>query len=272
MKISVISTVLNEEKNIKCFIKSLLHQTKKPDKIIVVDGGSKDKTYEILKKISKKNKILKIFQKNGTNISQGRNYAIKKTKNQVIVSADAGGEYKKDWLEKLIKGFNKNVGFGTDKPLIKNDFQKVLAKKILHKNVCGSSRNMIFSKKIWREAGKYPEDIERGEDTLFDERIKSLGYKIPKISDAICYWEMRENLKQVRKQYYEYGYWDGIVYKKHRTLPIKHKIAIVGFTILLPFYPLLWIFSKLSLSFKIDFVRRFAYLRGFWEGFLGIKK
>ena len=37
---------------------------------------------------------------------------------------------------------------------------------------------MIFLKKIWKKVGGYPVDMERAEDTLFDERIKKEGYKI----------------------------------------------------------------------------------------------
>jgi len=266
-KVSVICTVLNEKDTIRYFIDSIINQTKKPNEFIIVDGGSKDKTYMILKKFSRKYKWIKIFQKKGANISQGRNYAIKKAKNEIIASIDAGGEYKKDWLEKLYKGFNGEVSFGVDKPRIKNEFQKILAKKVLHKNVPGSSRNMIFLKKAWKEIGGYPEDMVIGEDSLYDEKLKEAGYKISKVSDAICYWEMRDNLEQVKNQYYRYGYWDGVAYRKYRIVPLKTKIVVVGLTALIPLYPLGRIVSMFSLSFKIDFIRRFTFLKGFWKGF-----
>ena len=272
MKISLISTVLNEDKNIDFFIKSIINQIKKPDEFIIVDGGSTDKTYQILKKFSKKYKWIKVFQKKGFNISQGRNYAIKKAKNGVIATCDAGGKYRKDWLEKLTVGFNGEVSFGTNKPLIKNNFQKVLAKKVLHKRVVGSSRNMIFQKEIWKEVEGYPEDMVIGEDTLFDERIKKKGYKIIKIPNAICEWEMRDDLKSVKRQYYRYGYWDGVAYRRHKTLPLKPRLAVLILTLALPLYPLLRLISKLSLGFKIDVIRRFAYLKGFYRGFFGMRE
>lgn len=272
MKISLISTVLNEDKNIDFFIKSIIKQKKRPEEFIIVDGGSTDKTYQILKEFSKKNKWIKIFQKKGFNISQGRNYAIKKAKNDVIVTCDAGGKYRKDWLEKLTKGFNGQVSFGTDKPLTKNNFQKILAKKVLHKKVVGSSRNMIFLKKIWKEVGGYPEDMVIGEDTLFDERIRKNGYKMIKIPNAICEWEMRNDLKSVKRQYYRYGYWDGVAYRKYKMVPLKTKIVIIGLTALIPIYPIGWIISMFSLGFKIDFTRRFAFLNGFYRGFFGLKE
>jgi len=270
MKISIISTVLNEEKNIEKFLNSILNQTTKSDEIIIVDGGSKDKTYDILKKYAKKNKKIRVFQEKDINISKGRNYAIEKAKNDIIISTDAGTEFKKDWLENLIRNFKGDVGFGQTLPLIKNNFQKILSKKM--KQRFGSSRNIIFKKSVWKKIGGYPEDLNMAEDTVFNERIKKAGFKMELIPDAIGYWEMRENIDGLKKQFYNYGYWDGIAYRKYKILPIKHKIAVMGLLILSPLYPLFLLASKFSLSIKIDVVRRFAYLRGFWKGFLKNKK
>ena len=272
MKISIISTVLNEEKNIKWFVESLLKQSLKPEEIIFVDGGSSDRTYEILKDMAKKNKILKVFQKKGFNISQGRNYAISKAKGSVIASVDAGGEYDKNWLRNLSQGFNGMVSFGVDKPRVRNEFQKVLARKVLHKNVCGSSRNMMFTKKAWKDAGGYPKDMEIGEDSLYDERLKDAGYKISRVDDAICLWEMRESLEEVRKQHYKYGLWDGIALRKHKKLRLKMKVFVLVMSLLVPLWPFGWVISKFSLSFRIDFVRRFAFLKGFWRGYFNMEK
>jgi glycosyltransferase involved in cell wall biosynthesis len=270
-KISVIGTVLNEESNINWFISSILSQTKKPAEIIIVDGGSNDKTYKILKEISKKKKTLKVFQKKGANISQGRNYAIKKSGNNIIVGVDAGTKYKKNWLEELIKGFNGQMCFGINKPLIKNNFQRILAKKLL-KNPPGSARNIIFSKKIWEEVGGFPEDLDIAEDTLFEEKIKRKGYCIKMVKGAIGFWEMRKNLEEVKKQFYRYGYWEGVSQRKYKLMPKKYKIAVILLVISFPFVPAFWITSKFSLSFKIDFVRRYSYLKGFLKGFFNLKE
>ena len=49
MKTSFIATVLNEEKTIKALLSSLAKQTKKPEEIIIVDGGSTDQTVAKIK-------------------------------------------------------------------------------------------------------------------------------------------------------------------------------------------------------------------------------
>jgi glycosyltransferase involved in cell wall biosynthesis len=269
-KISLIATILNEEENIKDFLESLINQTKKPDEIIIVDGGSEDKSFEILKKYSKKYKFLKVFQKKGFNISQGRNYAIRKSRNEIIIGGDAGTFYKKDWIEKLSEGFNGEVSFGKTIPIGKNDFQKVLIKEI--KQRFGSSRNIIFKKNIWKKVGKYPEDLDIGEDSLFNEKIKKNGFSIKDIPDAIAYWEVRKKLDEFRKQFFNYGYWDGISYRKYKLLSVKTKIGIIFLAFLIIFYPILFVFSKISLRLKIKITKRFEYLKGFIKGFCGVSK
>lgn len=100
--VSVISTVLNEEKTIRSFLDSILNQTFSPDEIIIVDGGSKDKTFDILVEYSKKHSNLKVYRMENSNIAQGRNHAIRKAKGLIIVTADAGCEYEKNYIKKMV--------------------------------------------------------------------------------------------------------------------------------------------------------------------------
>ena len=51
MKISIAMTTYNGEAYIEKQIRSLLHQTRIPDEIIICDDGSSDATIDILQKI-----------------------------------------------------------------------------------------------------------------------------------------------------------------------------------------------------------------------------
>ena len=77
LKISVIIPILNEEKSLKQLLDSLLKQTLKPDEIIICDGGSSDKSIFIIDSYNKKNKTIKLVNKESTCRGSGRNLSIK---------------------------------------------------------------------------------------------------------------------------------------------------------------------------------------------------
>ena len=56
MKISVVLTTKNEEKNIGALLESLINQ-EEPFEVIVIDSNSTDRTQEIVKNYSNNNKM-----------------------------------------------------------------------------------------------------------------------------------------------------------------------------------------------------------------------
>ena len=52
MKVSLISTVRNSAPHVEEFLGSVTAQTRAPDEVVIVDGGSTDGTVEILRRSS----------------------------------------------------------------------------------------------------------------------------------------------------------------------------------------------------------------------------
>ena len=109
MKVSLISTLKNEESSVKEFLDSLLSQSRPPDEIIMVDGGSSDKTVEIIDSYIGNGAPIKLIVSKGANIAQGRNTAIKNSKYDVIASTDLGCRLDKDWLKNLLNKFGEQT-------------------------------------------------------------------------------------------------------------------------------------------------------------------
>lgn len=216
MKVSLIATVFNEADSIEEFLKSIKAQTKKPDETIIVDGGSTDGTQDILKKYPD----IKLIVKNGANIPEGRNLAIKNASGEIIVVTDAGCVLKEDWLDKItapfIKDANLEVVGGYYSPIIGNTILEraqatlYLGRKTESPFFSPSSRSIAFKKEIWEKVGKYTEWLSIGEDSYFNKQWRKHGAKYIFIKDAIVYWEMRKRWSDLIKQYFRYGRGSGI--------------------------------------------------------------
>src|SRR3989344_7822945 len=101
MKISLITTVLNEEKTIKSLLQSIEVQSRKPDEIIIVDAGSTDRTVQLIKAWQKRSKLkIRLFHKQG-NRAVGRNFAVKQAIGQGIAVTDAGCVLDKNWFKRI---------------------------------------------------------------------------------------------------------------------------------------------------------------------------
>src|SRR4030042_3558803 len=99
MKISICITVFNEEKSISKLIESLLNQDKIPDEIVIVDGGSSDKTVELIKHYQKKDKRIKLVVQK-CNCAEGRNISVDLARGDIIVPPDADSLAEKYWVKR----------------------------------------------------------------------------------------------------------------------------------------------------------------------------
>lgn len=104
--VSIIIPAYNEEKGIATTIDSALgiDYPKNKFEIIVVDDGSKDKTYKIASKY--KSNIVKVFTKINGGKGTALNYGIKRAKGEFIVTMDADSVIMPDALKNQIARFN----------------------------------------------------------------------------------------------------------------------------------------------------------------------
>ena len=93
-KVSVIVTVYNTEKYIEQCINSLINQTYENIEIILIDGGSNDKTPEICRKYESKYKNIRLVQKENEGVSSARNRGIIEATGDYILFVDGD-----DWVE-----------------------------------------------------------------------------------------------------------------------------------------------------------------------------
>ncbi len=266
-KVSVISTVLNEEISIGELLEALSAQTFTPEEIVIVDAGSRDKTVALMEKYAH-SLPLKVFVCPGANRAEGRNIAIREASGDIIVSIDGGCIPYPNWLENLVSPLieesSLDVVGGYYEPVVNTPLQEAIAaltvpspKDISPSEFLPSSRSVAFRKQVWERVGGYPEWMRSAEDTVFDILLKKAGAKFLFQPEAKVKWRMRESLRGVFRQFYEYSFWDA---RAGVFFPHYHKIWLyLGGLILLIlscFFPA--VFYALSIGFLI-YISRFYF-------------
>lgn len=103
LKISVVIPTLNEENYLGKCLKSFRNQTFTNFEIIIVDGGSTDKTIEIAKKFK-----AKVIQLKHSSICLARQKGVEESSGEIIVGADADNIYPPSHLARIIEDFARN--------------------------------------------------------------------------------------------------------------------------------------------------------------------
>jgi glycosyltransferase involved in cell wall biosynthesis len=262
LKISLICTIKNEEETILDWLNSLKNQTKLPDETIIVDGGSTDKTVELIREFMKNNSLnIKLIIAPGANIAQGRNIAIRNCKNDIIASTDAGCKLHPQWLENITKPFEENpnidVVSGIYLPWYETEFEEIVSylifpevEKLGPDKFLPSGRSIAFKKKVWESIRGYPEWLDTAEDTLFDLKLKKSGISFFLARNAIVYWKVRRNIKEVFKQHYNYAKGDGMAFLFPQRYLGRYAVATLTLTlaIILWHNVLFWILTALAFS------------------------
>ena len=268
VKVSVICTVKNEEETILDWLESLEKQSRLPDDVIIVDGGSSDRTVELIKEFMRNSRLnIRLIVAPGSNIAQGRNIAIKNSTCDIIASTDAGCRPHPHWLENIVKPFEEDpsvdVVSGVYLPWYENEFQEVAGyvifpevDKLDPQRFLPSSRSVAFKKVAWKRVGGYPECLYTAEDTLFDLKLKRLEMKFVLAKDAIVYWKLRKNLREIFKQHFNYakGNGEALIHVGRPALVYSSLLLTLILAILFGSNPLYWIIivllSLLGLWFK----------------------
>lgn len=272
MRVSIISTVLNEGEAIRRLMDSLVSQTRRPDEIVVVDGGSRDNTVAVMQEYAGR-LPLRVLVEPGANISRGRNVAIAAAAGDVIASVDAGVWLEPQWLEELtrpLEGYRRQgegpgehvtlpppqavAGFFV--PDTRTIFQLAMGATVLPTvdeinpaSFLPSSRSVAFTKAAWEATGGYPEWLDYCEDLIFDFRLRGVAGPFAWAPEAVAHFQPRDTLKSFFKQYYRYARGDGkadLWRKRHVIRYVTYLVIFPALVILSIAHSPLWLLALLA--------------------------
>ena len=107
-KVAIIIPTLNEERFIENCLTSVMKQTFPFEEmdVMVVDGGSKDKTREIVQRISEQHPTVRLIDNPGRIQSIAFNIGVKASSAPYVVRLDAHATYNKVYIEKCLEIFS----------------------------------------------------------------------------------------------------------------------------------------------------------------------
>ena len=273
--VSIISTILNEAKDIPRLVESLLRQDPPAAEIIIVDGGSTDGSWEWLRDEAAAHPTLRPIRDETCSlkftpgpVSKGRNVAIEAATSELIACADAGCTYGTDWLARLTE------------PLAKGEAEYALGGSCLAledatvwdwasapffgvkldvdaTNKSCTARSMAFTKALWRRIGGFPETVLLSEDTLFDLDARKLTK--PAFVKARAMYHPQNSFISACRQMMRYAMGDGILGVRSPRLMRNAARCVAQFAALTA-VKWTWIPLELVLALEMYFAFRLDWL------------
>ena len=122
MLVSVITPCYNSEKTIEKTLVCIENQTYKNIEYIIMDGGSKDKTMDIINRHRDKlPKLLKVVSESDGGIYDAMNKGIKQASGHLIGIVNSDDWYEPDTIEQVVKHYQKQpyeVVYGMQRTLL----------------------------------------------------------------------------------------------------------------------------------------------------------
>jgi len=215
--VTVVIPAYNEEKGIGVTIRSVqnLDYPREKLRIIVVDDGSTDNTYNEAKKFCLKDKRVKVFTKENGGVASATNYGIKRADTDLIAPLDADSFVTRDALKNMIGYLNNpNVVVVTPALTVYNPrgfLQKLqyaeYTLSIYLRRVFGFMNSItvtpgpfsLYRKAFFDKYGGYDED-NITQDIEIALRIQKNGYKIENSMDGVVYTIAPNKFKALLKQ------------------------------------------------------------------------
>ena len=284
IEISVVIPALNEEDSIRRLLEDVLSQTLKPAEIVITDGGSTDRTREIIEEFITTGAPIRLIRVTKSLPGRARNLAVAESHGQWIEFTDAGITLMPDWLEALTtKAHEKSadVVYGTYEPIIESFFTECAAIAYVpppFETDSGPLRprsivSALMRRQAWETVEGFPEHLRSAEDLLFMNQVEQSGFTIGRTARAKVYWHIQPNFWRTFKRFVEYSRNNiraGLFAEWQRTIFVYYAL-IAATTLSVVFLgirglivpPAVWLLLLIARATKTLYQNRKAYPAGF---------
>lgn len=220
MRISVVIPVRNEERSVLALLDCLKNQTLAPAEIIIADGGSTDRTVEIVEGYDPGPLTIHLIRGGPGFPGRGRNLGSARAANEWLAFIDAGVKPSRQWLESLAEVAqgpeNPDVVYGSYEPVTNTLFEECAAIAFVpppvdigsHSIRTRSTASAIMRRSVWEAVGGFPEDLRSAEDLVFMNRIDAAEFRKAHAPDAVVRWSIQPTLWKTFRRFTTYSHYN----------------------------------------------------------------
>ena len=256
--VSIIMPCRNERAGIAACVYSILAQEPVDGgfEVIVADGMSDDGTRTILDHLAAEHPEVRVIDNPGRIVSTGLNAGLGIARGSVIIRVDAHTEYAPDYVRQCVAVLQETHADNVGGPWVargKGLVGEAIARGFHSSFAVGGARGHksdyegfvdtvylgCWPRTVFERIGGFDEELVRNQDDEFNLRLTRAGGKIWQ-SPRICSWyEPRNSLLTLWRQYQQYGYWKVRVIQKHQLPAAIRHLVPGGFVLALLLLPLL---------------------------------
>ncbi|MBW3596995.1 MAG: glycosyltransferase [Planctomycetes bacterium] len=245
VRISLVVPIRNEEDSLGALIRSIVSQTRPPDEVVLVDGGSTDQTVALAKKLTENDLRFQILEAGVTTPGGARNVGISSAKNEWIALTDAGIQLEPNWLQELSLVVTHNsridIVYGNYEPVTTTWFERCadlayVPPKQLRPGGMMRGRfiaSSLLRRSVWQHVGGFP-DLRAAEDLIFMERVEASSFQIGWAPTATVHWQIQPTLVRTFQRfalYSKHNVWAGR--QRHWHYGVRRLYVIVAVLIAL---------------------------------------
>ena len=247
--ISVLVPVLNEERHIRETVATMQAQRYDgPIELLFADGGSEDRTREILLELAKRDPSIRVLDNPKRRTASGLNVCLREARGEFVARMDAHTYYADRYLaagvERLDRGDTEWVsGPAVPRPVgaVSRAVSLALAswlgrggsRKWNDEPGEGEERDLdsgVFGG-VWRRerllaAGGWDERWPINQDSEMASRFLREGARLVCLPEMAGYYVPRDSMTGLVRQYYRYGYYRARTFRRHpESMRRSHLIA-----------------------------------------------
>jgi len=269
-RLSVIIAARNEEKHIEQCLLSVINGTLSEEdiEIIVADGGSTDRTRQIVTDLSADHPCVRLIDNTKRTAPTGFNEAIKASVGRAICILGAHCYIKADYLETCLRRLESEDADVVGGPMVTLPGSDSLGARIVMAitssrfGIGSSFRTVrregpvdtvvfgVYRRRVFEEVGLFDERLVRNQDNELNSRVRVSGGRVWMTCETESYYYNRQRLSRLVRQNFYNGFYGILTWRINpASFTLRHAVPLFFVLFLLFGIPISLVFPALRYVF-----------------------